>query len=69
MNSQFPVRLLATVHKIQTLADGGGRISLDFSEAELAATFPLFARAGEPGLLLRVTFEEQALDPRFSEEP
>ena len=63
----FPVRLLAIVHKVQTIADGGGRISLDFGESELSKAFELFKRAGEPGLLLVVTFEEQAVDPRFYE--
>ena len=65
MTEPFRVRLMATIHKVQTMQDGGGRITIDFAESEFAEAVKLFARASEAGLLLTVTFEEETVDPRY----
>ena len=65
MTEPFRVRLLVTLYKIQSLVDGGGRITIDFAESEFPEAVKLFARASEPGLLLVTTFEEEPVDPKY----
>ena len=65
MSEPFRVRLLATLYKVQTIVDGGGRITIDFAESEFPEAVKLFARASEAGLLLVTTFEEEPVDPRY----
>ena len=54
----------ATLYKIQTLAEGGGRIALDFPSSELPKLSKLFQMSGET-LLLTVALTQQTVDPRF----
>ena len=65
MADLFQVRMLVTIYKVQTLVDGGGRITIDFAESEFPEAVKLFARASEPGLLLIATFEEDTVDPKY----
>lgn len=57
-------KFTATLYKIQTLSEGGGRIALDFPSTELPKLSKLFQISGE-AILLTVVLTQQAVDPRF----
>ena len=54
----------ATLYKIQTLSEGGGRIALDFPSSELPKLSKLFQMSGET-LLLDIVLVQQVIDPRY----
>lgn len=55
----------AQLNKIQSLAAGGFRITLDAPGSENARLALLFAKSSEASLLLNVTIEEVPIDSRY----
>ena len=50
------------IYKVQTLAAGGGRITLDFDSRQWLEVMPLLIFADTPGALLNVDFSRIELD-------
>ena len=55
------------IYKVQTLAAGGGRITLDFDSSQWLEVMPLLIFADTPGELLNVDFSrvEQEIEDSY----